>query len=197
LTIKLTQHVSALASRNPEELCNRVLQSLARSSPCAAITRQLQQETYGACGQVRLSTLRYLSKFAVLRHASLETRARNAYFLQLSKIAFRSTISDRNVSAPGGAQHLFGADAASNKKPGVERRACPSIRLGRVYSRSLPNGYARSSLFRNPVFVTNRTSYRVGRPGPSEDSPTGAGLHQHPESIANSCISSSDCNLFL
>jgi hypothetical protein len=55
----------------------------------------------------------------------------HAYFLQLSKIVVPFAVADRNISAPGGAQHRFGADAANNiannKKPGVERRASPSI----------------------------------------------------------------------
>jgi hypothetical protein len=50
----------------------------------------------------------------------------HAYFLQLSKIVVPFAVADRNISAPGGAQHRFGADVANNKKPGVERRASPS-----------------------------------------------------------------------
>jgi hypothetical protein len=55
---------------------------------------------------------------------------RNAYFLQLSKNFSR--FPALGISAPGGAQCRFGAaTACTNKKPGVERRACPSTRLGR------------------------------------------------------------------
>jgi len=41
-----------------------------------------------------------------------------------------STSTDGSVSAPGGAQCRFGVDPAkpaNNKKPGVERRANPSL----------------------------------------------------------------------
>jgi len=59
------------------------------------------------------------------------------------------------------------------------RRQAPGMSVqppwAAFYSRSLPNGYARSSFFKNPEFVTNRTSELVGRPGPSEDSLTNQG----------------------
>jgi hypothetical protein len=44
------------------------------------------------------------------------------------------------------------------------------------YSRTLPNGYARSSSFNNPVFVTNLTSRSVRRPGSSEKFPRNPGF---------------------
>jgi len=91
---------------------------------------------------------------------TLKFALRDAYFLQLSKIAFRSTVSDRNVSAPGGARNRFGAETAKkpkqNKKPGDERRANPSISSGVFLAPS--DGCARSSISFYPVFVTNLTS---------------------------------------
>jgi len=57
-----------------------------------------------------------------LRYANLEIRATQCLLPSVVKDrSFRSTVSDRNVSAPGGAQNRFGADAACNKK--TRRRA--------------------------------------------------------------------------
>ena len=58
----------------------------------------------------------------------------------------------------------FGAEVASNKKPGNERRACPSYSCGRAYPGSLRNGCARFSLLSNPVLVTNFTSGQAANP---------------------------------
>src|ERR1700719_4853298 len=52
----------------------------------------------------------------------------------------------------------FGAEVARNKKPGNERRACPSISCDRSYPSSLRNGDGRFSYCSNPVLVTNFTS---------------------------------------
>jgi hypothetical protein len=70
-----------------------------------------------------------------LHHANLEIRATQCQLPSVVKDrSFRSTVSDRNVSAPGGALNQFGADTAilnlNNKKPGNERRAIPSIPEG-------------------------------------------------------------------
>ena len=43
------------------------------------------------------------------------------------ELSIRSTSSGTIVFAPGGARPGFGAPAAYNKKPGVERRALPSV----------------------------------------------------------------------
>jgi hypothetical protein len=87
--------------------------------------------------QVRLSTKRYSRAkiCGLLHHANLEIRATQCQLPSVVKDrSFRSTISDRNVSAPGGALNRFGADAAilnpNNKKPGNERRAIPSLPQG-------------------------------------------------------------------
>jgi len=58
----------------------------------------------------------------------------------------------------------FGAEVASNKKPGVERRVSPSILQG------IPpwDGFARSSANFYPEFVTNLTSKKTRQiAGPS------------------------------
>jgi len=111
LTIKLTQHV-AFAARCPAI-------RLSRTTP--------------RVWQVRLSTLRYSrAKFAVLsRCTNLDIRATQCQLPSVVKDrSFRSSISDRNVSAPGGARFRFGAEPAENKKPGNECRANPSFFLG-------------------------------------------------------------------
>jgi len=69
------------------------------------------------------------------RHANLDIRATRCQLLSVVKELVPFTASDRNVSAPGGAPQRFGAAATIQKalqikKPGVERRACPSIRFG-------------------------------------------------------------------
>jgi hypothetical protein len=64
----------------------------------------------------------------LLRHANLEIRITQCLLPSVVKDrSFRSAVLDRNVSAPGGARNRFGAEAAENKKPGVERRADPSL----------------------------------------------------------------------
>src|SRR5271154_3519151 len=66
------------------------------------------------------------------RYTDLEIRITRCLLPSVVKErSFRSSTSDRNVSAPGGAQNRFGAESAKkrpeNKKPGDERRANPSI----------------------------------------------------------------------
>ena len=138
--------------------------------------------------QVRLSTKRYSrAKFAVY-HAmrTLKFALRDAYFLQLSKIAFRSTVSDRNVSAPGGARNRFGAETAKkpkqNKKPGDERRANPSISLGRMCSKL---DFFLPGVRNQPHLWMSRQARSVSR------LPRESGLHQHQESISKSKVQSS------
>jgi hypothetical protein len=72
------------------------------------------------------------SKIAVLRHAELEIRTTQCLLHSVVKERpFRSSVADQNVSASSGARDRFGADIAkklgTNKKPGDERRANPSI----------------------------------------------------------------------
>ena len=97
------------------------------------------------------------------RHANLEIRVTCANFFQLSKIFVPLTVSDRNVSAPGGAHWRFGAaiaiqQALKIKNPASSAGHVRPFAWGRRYSRSLSNGYARSSFFWYPVCVTNLTS---------------------------------------
>jgi hypothetical protein len=97
------------------------------------------------------------------RHANLEIRVTCANFFQLSKIFVPITTSVRNVSAPGGAHWRFGAAIAIQICPKIKNPASSAghvrpFALGCLYSRSLPNGYARSSIFLYPVCVTNLTS---------------------------------------
>jgi len=67
------------------------------------------------------------AKLAVSRHAILIGLLPGCLLPSVVKDqSFRSTVSDRNVSAPGGVRNRFGAEVAGNKKPGVERRASPS-----------------------------------------------------------------------
>ena len=93
LTIKLTQCASIREDQGPERLqSHRVLQALLPQFPsCARILRQGLIGTWFRSRPHRMCKFAFphcatLSKFAVLRHAKLEVRVRNAYFLQLSKI---------------------------------------------------------------------------------------------------------------
>jgi hypothetical protein len=88
-----------------------------------------------------------------------------------------STISGRNVSAPGGAHWRFGAATAIQICPKIKNPASSAghVRpfvMAAFYPRSLPDVYARSSFFWFPVFVTNPTSACDSRPGQSGESPT-------------------------
>src|SRR5271167_2864344 len=80
------------------------------------------------------------------RYANLEIR--------ITRCLLPSVVKDRRSvhQLPIGTSPLqvereisFGTEVASNKKPGNERRACPSIPLGCAYAASLQNGYARFS----------------------------------------------------
>jgi hypothetical protein len=119
-----------------------------------------------AWGQVRLSTLRYSrAKICGLsRYANLEIRITRCLLPSVVKDrSFRSRGPDRNVSAPGGVRIRLWS-RSRKKKPGNERRACPSILGGCFYPRSLRNGYARFSFCSNPVLVTNFTSGSAAYP---------------------------------
>lgn len=99
------------------------------------------------------------------------------YFLQLSKIVSRPNyhrdLRSRRSAVSVWSQHC--GKLGTNKKPGNKRRASPSTLVGCLYPRSLRNGYARCSFFWYPVLVSNLTSCRVGRSGPSGDFPTNQG----------------------
>jgi hypothetical protein len=111
----------------------------------------------------------------------------------------------RNVSAPGGAQHRFGADAATpacprqaNKKPGVERRACPSFRFGCLLPWQPPERMCSKLVLLQIPGVRNQPHLLVsGRARFVRGLPRKSGRRQHRESIATSCISSSLRNVFL
>lgn len=113
-----------------------------------------------------------------LHHANLDIRITQCLTSFSCQRSFPDPVTI-GISAPGGAQCRFGAATAinsfANKKPGNKRRASPSISCGCFYPRSLQNGYARCSFFSYPVLVSNLTSCRVGRSGPSGDSPTNQG----------------------
>ena len=118
----------------------------------------------------------------------LPDRYRDAYFLQLSKIIVPLNSSDRNVSAPGGAQCRSGVGPAKktrkqNKKPGDERRANPSLplapvpcALGRMCSKLV---FFLSGVRNQPHLWMSRQARSVSR------LPRESGLHQLPYSIGS------------
>jgi len=114
-------------------------------------------------------------------HANLEIRVTRCQLLSVVKeLSFRSSVSDRNVSAPGGAHWRFGAATAIQNCPKIKNPASSAghvrpLDVAAFYPRSLPDAYARSSFFWFPVFVTNPTSAFDSRPGPSGESPTNYG----------------------
>jgi hypothetical protein len=135
LTIKLTQHVST--PRGIETLKTIATNGLASHPGTYFRGDALFQASFKAwkltrstnARQVRLSTLRYSRAkiCGLLRHATLKSHNVMPASISFQRSSFRSSTSDRNVSAPGGARLQFGAEAAGNKKPGVERRATPSF----------------------------------------------------------------------
>ena len=100
--------------------------------------------------------------------------------------SFRSTVSDRNVSAPGGARNRFGADAAKPTRNQIKNPATSAGRirpsLGRMCSKLdflLPGVRNQHHLW------MSRQARSVSR------LPLESGLHQHQKSIAVSKIPSS------
>ena len=118
------------------------------------------RETALVRGQARLSTfatranLRFHTFHSAAQIGSRNSRREIAFFLQLSKSCVGISVADFNVSAPGRARIRFGTEAASNKKPGVERRVSPST------LRVMPSeGRVRAKLdYFYPEFVINLTS---------------------------------------
>jgi len=191
LTIKLTQHAPP---SGPSKQRGRVLQAL----PSVFVRRLTQSwsptpRTRREPGKFAFPQTLLSSKICGFAPRELEIARRNAYFLQLSKIAFRSTVSDRNVSAPGGARIQFGAEFAKNsnqtKNPATSAgRIRPSLwasfvrALGRMCSKLvflLPGVRDQHHLW------MSRQARSVSR------LPRESGLHQHQKSIAISKFPSS------
>jgi hypothetical protein len=190
LTIKLTQHAP---TSEPPRTRNQGLASpdfpvRERASVGLEASSAPRSTSAPSFRQVRLSTNATLEqnlRFCVTRTSSSRGAMPTSFSCQRS--SFRSQDPERNVSAPGGAQAglepTLRKTLKTNKKPGDERRANPSFRLGIVPS----DGCARSSSSFYPVFVTNLTSGSVGRPGPSADSPANQGstnfrlVYQYPK----------------
>ncbi len=128
------------------------------------------------------------SKTCGFSTTSLAACHRDAYFLQLSKIfvpliCFRSERLRFQRSAVPIWSRPCESNHSGNKKPGVERRASPS--LLQAFSSGLLDGIARCSMRVYPVFVTNLTSCELRSPGasvgcPPVRGPTNIrGLYQH------------------
>jgi hypothetical protein len=164
---------------------------------CASSRANLGPERCAKCAWTSSpfhKTLLSSKTCGLLRHANLDIRITQCQLPSVVKDrSFRSTVSDRNVSAPGGVRIRFGAEPAENKKPGVERRASPSIPQA-IQSGRL-DGSARCSISFYPVFVTNLTS--VSRQARSVSRlPRESGRYQHQRSIPTFARSSSPCKLF-
>ena len=144
--------------------------------------------------QVRLSTLRYSRAkiCGLLRDATLKSHNVMPASISFQRSSFRSSTSDRNVSAPGGARLQFGAEAAGNKK--TRRRAPGDSALRRGCSMSrLQDRLARCSNSFYPVLVTNFTSWAdLVR----QENPRQTRGHRHQKSISRILISSSIYKLF-
>jgi len=206
LTIKLTQHVPF--DWDPAEPRLKGLAALLRfHRVCAANWLAISGEDSRtrARRQVRLSTLRYSrANLQLLHYANLDIRAMHAYFLQLSKIVVPFAVADRNISAPGGAQHRFGADVANYCRESNSRTIKnPASSAGRVRPLSgslcpsnLKDGIARFSTSFYPVFVTNLTSVRRQTRSVRRN-PDVSEVHRHQESISIFRFSSSVYKLFL
>jgi hypothetical protein len=81
---------------------------------CLAFRQTSAQAGTPRVKQVRLSTLRYFrANLRYSRHAKLEIRVTRCLLPSVVKDhSFRSIVSDRNFSAPGGAHWRFGAATA-------------------------------------------------------------------------------------
>ena len=116
------------------------------------------------------------AKFAVSRYANLAVCLSGCLLPSVVKDRSRGNCS-RNLRSRRSAGPVWSRrcekSSKTNKKPGDERRANPSILWAFIPWPS--DGCARSSFSFYPVFVTNLTSGSVGRPGPSADSPTNQG----------------------
>ena len=162
------------------------------ASECAFVP--IRRGTHKSRGQVRLSTLRYLSKLAVLRHANFEFAPRNAYFLQLSKIVSRLFIG---LSAPGGAQHGLEPTLRTTKNPATSAGHVRPTALGRVLLAQPPKRICSKLVLQKPG-VRNQPHLGISRQARSvRGLPDKSGLHQHQQSIALSCTASSGHVRFL
>jgi len=130
----------------------------------------------------------------LLHHANLEIRATQCQLPSVVKDrSFRSTASDRNVSAPGGAQCRFGANPAITSEQQKTRRRAPGESV------LLPSRYIRATLERmcskldfvlpgirnQPHLWMSRQARSVSRLPPE------SGLHQLQSSITQSKFPSS------
>jgi hypothetical protein len=145
--------------------------------------------------QVRLSTKRYSrAKFAVLRHAKLEFARRMPTSFSCQRSSFRSTNSERNVSAPGGALSRSGAGAAKKSETQIKNPATSAGRirpslwvlcvctLGRMCSKL---DFFLSGVGNQPHLWISRQARSVSR------LPRESGLHQLQDSIAKTKFPSS------
>jgi len=139
LTIKLTQRAS---TGSIKDLRERALRSLASSAArscrlCASPLRQAAAQE--PCSQ-RMCKFAFPHCATLSKNLRLSTATKRCTTAQRPVTGMPASFSCQRsfpdsvalgISAPGGAQHRFGADpACTNKKPGVERRACPSFVWG-------------------------------------------------------------------
>ena len=171
---------------------------------CAASFRRMRLRTHAhdACASSPFHIALLLSKnlrlsTATKRQQSAPVTGMPASF-SCQRPMFRSAVSDRNISAPGGAQYRFGADTANNnKKPGVERRACPSFRLGCLLVAQPPERMCSKLVLVQKPGVRNQPHLVISeRARFVRGLPCKSGLRQHPESISASGISSSVRSIF-
>ena len=135
-------------------------------------------------------------KFAVIHGnetPTISARYRDASFLQLSKIAVPlDCFRPEHLRAWRSAAPIWSRYCElAIKKPGVERRACPSFRLGWLLVAQPPERMCSKLVLQVPG-VRNQPHLVVsGRARFVRGLPCKSGLRQHQESIATSCISSS------
>jgi hypothetical protein len=207
LTIKLTQHVPFY--RDPVEPRWKVLQPfLAFTGFAPRVRAPLLAKNRGRARGGKFAfphcaILEQICSCCITRTLTFAQCMPTSFSCQRS--LFRSTVADRSISAPGGAQHRFGADvannvvaniAATNKKPGVERRASPSIAWATPWERPLGRHCSNLDCFlpgvRNQPHLWMRRQTRFVRRNPNESE-----VHRHQESISIFGISSSINELFL
>ena len=123
LTIKLTQHASEKLRPSKHGTKGLASPPFRDFQGCLSVVKRPEPAKIAHLSdvkrQVRLSTKRYSRAkiCGLLHHANLEIRVTQCQLPSVVKDrSFRSTTSDRNVSAPGGALNRFGADAANTSE---------------------------------------------------------------------------------
>jgi hypothetical protein len=168
LTIKLTHSVPIHFESGPGRKLTKGLASLSSTSfkvLCAPLPNCSSGSTHISQGASSPFHIALLSSktCGFPRHANLEIRVTRCQLLSVVKDlrsvpCFRSERLRTRRSAVAIWSRPCDRTSPKIKNPASSAGHVRPFALGCLYSRSLPNGYARSSIFVYPVCVTNLTS---------------------------------------